>query len=180
MRARRVFRVLALLGLGGGCHGDPTSPAAMPDAGRPRPGRDFVCNQVIGLQATGQWYAAGFEQDGVDDAHWQAKTQHRAYIEKWADPNNAVWDQPLTSPCASRSDDPDRVVFVGFSPPSMTEAAWEASLIADIDTIRAKYPGLQEVDVMSMVRSPGNQPCPMNTDPLVVTADYVDQAIGRQ
>jgi len=149
-----------------------------PSPSRPRPGKDFVCNQVTGLQATGQWYAAGFEQDGLDDAHWQAKTQHLAYIEKWADPTHAVWSQAITSPCAQGSDDPDRVVFVGFSPPSMTEAVWEAALVADITTIKAKYPAVKEIDVMSMVRAPGNQLCPGNSDALVMIAPYVDEAIA--
>lgn len=188
--------VTVLLGLAVGCSGssgsgpdaataDAATTDAAPAAGADasvdagvRPGKDFVCNQVTGLQATGQWYAAGFEMDGVDDAHWQAKTQHLAYIEKWADPNHPVWNQAITSPCANGSDNPDRVVFVGFSPPSMTEAVWEASLIADITTIKAKYPAVQEIDVMSMVRAPGNQLCPGNTDPLVMIAPYVDQAIA--
>ena len=171
--SRAIF-LAALAPLTGGCGSTASAPAPEP----PSPGKDFVCNEVIGLQATGQWYAAGFEQDGVDDSHWQAKTQHRAYIEKWADPANAVWDQALTSPCAAGSDNPDRVVFVGFSPPSMTEAVWESALVADLTTIRAKYPAVKEIDVMSMVRAPNNQLCPMNSDPLVMIAPYIDQAIA--
>lgn len=165
-----------------GCGTSGSAPAdGAPDASsssRPRPGQDFVCNQVTGLQATGQWYAAGFEQDGVADDHWQAKTQHLAYIEKWADPAHTVWNQAITSPCAQGSDDPDRVVFVAFSPPSMTEPVWETALVADITTIKAKYPAVKEIDVMSMVRAPGNQLCPGNSDPLVRIEPYVDQAIA--
>lgn len=174
-----------VLGLGVGC-GSSAGPAvdgSSPDAalavdtGPPRPGKDFVCNQVIGLQATGQWYAAGFEDDGVDGAHWQAKTQHQAYIEKWADPSHEVWGQTLTSPCADGSDDPDRVVFVGFSPPTMTEAGWEMWLVKDIQNIKAKYPAVREIDLMTMVRAPGNQLCPGNSDPLVMISPYIDQAM---
>jgi hypothetical protein len=169
------------------CAGAPSSNGARdadgpPDAAvqvaAPSPGKDFVCNQVIGLRATEQWYAAGFEDDGVDGAHWQAKTQLGAYIEKWADPANAVWDQPLTSPCTTGADNPDRVIFVAFSPPTMTEPQWEDLLTKDLATIRAKYSAVKEIDVMSMVRSPGNQPCPGNTDPLVMIYPYIDQAIA--
>src|SRR2546423_1617444 len=161
-----------------GCSSPSTAAAADSGAAMPSPGRDFVCNEVIGLQATGQWYAAGFEGDGVDGSHWQAKTQHQAYIETWADPAHEVWDQPLTSPCASGADNPDRVVFVAFSPPTMTEAQWQKYLVADITNIKARYSAVKEIDVVSMVRAPGNQVCPGNSDTLVMIAPYIDEAIA--
>jgi len=41
----------------------------------------FVCNEVIGLTLTREWYQAGFEQaPGIADDRWQLKARQSGYI----------------------------------------------------------------------------------------------------
>ena len=41
----------------------------------------FVCNEVIGLAVTREWYQAGFEQaPGIAADRWQLKARQSGYI----------------------------------------------------------------------------------------------------
>ena len=54
----------------------------------------FVCNQVIGLTLTREWYQAGFEQaPGIADDRWQLKARQSGYITEWSNPNSDFWNQ---------------------------------------------------------------------------------------
>jgi hypothetical protein len=154
--------------------------AAAPDAGpsadaSPTP---FVCNQLTGLYTSGQWFDAGFEMDGLDGTRWQSKVQKYAYVEKWADPKNGIWNQAIKSACANASDAPDRIVFVIFSPDTKPDEPTMEMLINDvIATLKLKVPSAKEIDLLTMSRAPGNVMCSNNNDTWTVVGAYVDQAI---
>jgi len=59
----------------------------------------FVCNEVIGLTLTREWYQAGFEQaPGIADDRWQLKARQSGYITEWSNPNSGFWNQQPRSP----------------------------------------------------------------------------------
>lgn len=123
---------------------------------------------------TGDWFQAGFEQ-GIDGDRWQALSRSHAFIELWADPRSDLWSLPPQSPCATRARDPDRVIFTGVNWEYTTRAQWEAQLDAVVITIKGKYPGVRRIDLLTMLRGPGNRTC---GDPKTVVAPYIDEAIA--
>ena len=125
----------------------------------------FVCNEVVAMTLTREWYQAGFEQaPGIADDHWQLKARQSGYITEWSNPASGFWNQPVQSPCANGSASPDRVVItvLSWTPPCCTtQAEWEAEVTKAVTTLRAKYAGLKRVDLMTVVRGPGNNACPL-------------------
>ena len=119
----------------------------------------FVCNQVIGLTLTREWYEQGDFESGVDADRWQMKAAQSAYVVEWANPDSSYWDTPLYSPCAENSSAPDRVVLVVLSWTIMEQADWEEAIGGAVDTISAKYPELERIELMSIIRGPQNQSC---------------------
>lgn len=117
---------------------------------------------------------------GVDATKWESKTLKYAYIEKWIPANSSNWTLPLNNPCTTNSMTPDRVVFVGFSPGTVstdqTEAGWETLLNGMIATIRMKYPSVKEIDLLTMGRAPNNTLCANNNDVWTVIPAYEDAA----
>jgi hypothetical protein len=134
----------------------PSSPV---DAGRPS---NFVCSQVLGLLTSNEWYSQGFEMDGVDPAKWQIKYQHYGYVREWANPNSTFWNAPISSACKESSTSPDRVVFAALDWEMLTEQEWVAALESAVATIKLKYPSLRWLDLMTLIRCPGNQMCNPN------------------
>jgi hypothetical protein len=164
----------------------------------PSPG-PFTCNLVIGLFTTSQWFNGTnpggaskslLQQDGIDAKKWEGKTQKYSYVEKWADPTNAVWSVAIANPCTTNSTSPDRVVFVGFSPYSpgtdqdyakyhpggADQASWETTLNTVIATIKTKFPSVKEIDILTMGRAPGNVLCSNNNDPDTIIPAFEDAA----
>jgi len=135
---------------------------------------DFVCTEVLGVSVTGDWFGAGFES-GIDGSRWQARSRSHAFVELWADPASDLWTLPAQSPCARRSDDPDRVIFTAVNWEWKTREEWEARLEAALATIRAKRPGTRRIELMTMLRGPGNQTCGSE---MTVVQPYVDEAIA--
>ena len=130
---------------------------------------------------TDQWYTAGFEKaPGIDDARWQLKWMDHAYIDEWANANSTFWGIAPTSPCAQNSNSPDRVVLVALSWTLVTLADWETNVMKDVDNIKAKYPNVKQIVLMTIIRGPGNKSCGNTT---VVAENtlippYVDQALA--
>jgi hypothetical protein len=124
----------------------------------------FVCNQVTAMTLTREWYDAGFEQSpGILDDRWQLKAKQSGYITEWSNPNSDFWSHPVQSPCANSSASPDRVVLTVLSwRPACctTQAQWEAQVTTAVNTLKAKYAGLKRIDLMTVVRGPGNGTCP--------------------
>jgi hypothetical protein len=125
----------------------------------------FVCNQVTGFTLTSEWYLAGFEK-GVVDARWQIKFREHGYITEWANPSSAFWGDdaangaPISSPCAQGSDSPDHVVLNVLSWTITAEAEWTTDITAAVNNLKAKYPNLKRIDLMTVIRGPGNMLCP--------------------
>jgi hypothetical protein len=160
-------------GTGGGSSGGAGGSSGFPDPST------FTCNGMLGVSVNGDWFAAGFETV-VDNAKWQLRWKTQSFVEQWADPNNAVWNEPLVSACANGSTNPDRVLFTGVNWTYTTAAEWVTQLTAVIENIKTKYTAVKEVDLMTMLRAPGNKVC---GDPAVaatkeqVTAPFLDEAI---
>ena len=135
---------------------------------------DFVCTEVLGVSVTGDWFGAGFEK-GLDDGRWQVRWRSKAFVELWADPASDLWALPAQSPCTRRSDDPDRVIFTAVNWEWKTREEWESRLEAVLATIRAKRPGARRIELMTMLRAPGNQTC---GSVMTVVQPYVEEAIA--
>jgi hypothetical protein len=133
----------------------------------------YTCTEFLGLLTTNEWYSKGFENDGVDGTKYQIKYHHFGYVAVWADPNSPDWGptgdsvtegqgSPIVSACAQNSATPDRVVFAALDWEMVTQDAWVTALTAAIKTIKAKYPGVKHIDVMSEIRCPMNKMCNPN------------------
>jgi hypothetical protein len=150
--------------------GSSPSDGGKADAGSMPPSRaPFECTQFLGPNVTGEWFAAGFERY-VDESKWQVKAPHRSFVDFWADPNHPVWREtncaPDFSPCETRSKcpagkGPDRIVFVTQQQnyQGTSQADWEKSISAAIQTIKTKYPTVRHVQLMTFVRGPQNASC---------------------
>lgn len=143
------------------------SAAPPPHAGPPA-ADDAECTLVIGFSQTADWYMApeGRSQDdsaeraaaifegGVHGDNWQLLWQGGAGPEFWSDPDFHAWDNDILFPCASGSEEPDRIVYMVSGPHGDDEEVW-ANLTRDaIDTIRDKYPSAETISLESIVGPP--------------------------
>jgi hypothetical protein len=136
----------------------------------------FVCTQIMGVSVTGDWFGAGFEK-AVDERRFQAITRKKAFIDLWADPKNEIWSVPIASPCAERSNNPDRIVFTGVNWEFKTVEEWTGAYTKVVEVLKAKYPGVRRIELLTMLRGPGNKSC--GNDQMTVVAPVVDEAIAR-
>jgi hypothetical protein len=113
---------------------------------------------VIGVSVTGDWFNAGFEL-GLDGSRWQARTQSMAFIQLWGDAESVVWDTPLASPCTSGSTAPERVLLTGVNWEYTTQQEWQVAFGAAVTAIQVKYPDIVRIELMTIVRAPGNVEC---------------------
>jgi hypothetical protein len=122
----------------------------------------FVCNQAMPLTLTREWFEAGFEQDpGIVNARWQLKAREHGYITEWANPNSDFWNEMIESPCTTGSTNPDHVVLMVLSwDCCTTQAQWTTQINDAIANFKAKYSALKRIDLMTIVRGPGNMRCP--------------------
>jgi hypothetical protein len=150
-------------------------PAALPGG--------FICTLILGTNQTAEWYEAGFEKL-VDDSHWELIHAHSAFVELWADPNDAVWSGAIGSRCAQGATTPDRIIFLalaggpdgGLSNYPLDK--WLPLLKADVANIRAKYPAVERIELMSYVRGPKNGTCPGAPEHRTVVYPSQDQAMA--
>jgi hypothetical protein len=152
----------------------PRPPSSAGEA-RKAPPKPFECTVVLGLAVTQEWFTAGFEQS-VGDARWQAILRPHTFVEEWANPRDPVWSQAPLSPCEQRSTDPDRVVFFAADWKYKDESEWITGLTAAVNAIRFKYQAARAIELLPMVRGPGNASC---GDPKSVVEPFVDQAIDK-
>jgi hypothetical protein len=134
----------------------------------------YTCTEVIGVSVTGDWFNAGFEE-GLDNSKWQVRWKQHAFIEQWADAQNALWTMPPQSACAARSNDPDHVIFVGVNWQYKTQAEWEQKYGEVIDVLKKRYPGLKRIDLLTMLRGPNNQTCGST---MTVVQPFIDAAVA--
>jgi hypothetical protein len=169
--------------------------ATMPYAG------PFTCSMYIGAYLSMEWWNAGFEQ-GVDNDKWQLKWHHHGHVTEWAKADSPFWadtgnpnddsqGSPIQSACKQNSNAPDRIVFLAISWALTTKDTWVTALKADVANIKAKYPSVKRVDLMTLIRCPNNMQCNPNqaygeadSDTTAgkqdcQVPDYVDQAIAQ-
>jgi hypothetical protein len=172
LRAPLLFVTSVLLA---GCAHHAAAPATA-TANAPATAADggYRCNLLLGVAVTGEWFGAGFESV-VDGARWEALTRPHTSLAEWADPANPAWALPPASPCAERAADPDRVLLVGMQWEHTTAAQWVASLSAVVAVIRARYPHARSIDLLTMIRAPGNVSC---GNPMSVVPPFVDEAVA--
>ena len=146
----------------------------LPSEEVPPPPAPFVCNHVLGGSVLGQWWP--YFEPHLDSAHWQYVSVSNAYVESWADPASGLWTTATASACTTDTLSPDRVLLVTYSATLNTMAQYETSITKAVATIKAKFPGVKNIELLSTLRSPNNQMCP-GAAALTVVQPYVDQAI---
>jgi hypothetical protein len=135
----------------------------------------FVCTQIMGVSVTGDWFGAGFEK-GVDEKRFQAITRKHAFIQLWGDPKDPIWTEPVVSPCAEHSASPDRVVFTTVNWEFKTTEQWVDAMTKVVKVLQEKYPGLRRIELLTMLRAPGNKTC---GNDMSVVAPPIDEAIAK-
>jgi hypothetical protein len=151
-----------------------TSTLFVPVAARAAPKKgEFVCTQVIGVSVTGDWFGAGFES-GNDDARWQAISRHHGFVQFWADAKDPIWKEPLVSPCAKNSDKPDRIILTTVNWEYKTTDEWVAAITKAVKTLKDKYPSLKRLELLTIMRGPGNKTC--GNDQMTVVQPILDEA----
>jgi hypothetical protein len=133
-------------------------PASTGSDGPASTSKDFTCSWILGITTTGEWYRAGFERV-VEDARWQVTPIEVGHLEKWADPQNGIWQSGIQSPCAMNSKTPDRIVFMAVKYEWTTVAQFLPEYVAVINNIKTKYPSVKRVDLATYARGPGNKEC---------------------
>jgi hypothetical protein len=166
-----VFLLCAAFGSGAAARAQEVKPVKT--AADARPGAPFVCTAVLGVAVTAEWFGAGFETL-VDDGRWEAITKPHTTLADWGDPASPVWSLAPVSPCVARAGDPDRVILTGMNWEYTGGAQWVASLSAAVDVLKAKFPHLRKIELLTMVRAPGNHSC---GNPMSVVAPFIDEAI---
>src|SRR6266851_6653468 len=144
-----LFGIASFLGCSNGLDHDAT-PSDRRDAGSSSdaaPRTDFVCSWVLGIHTTYEWFSAGFEKV-VDDARWQVSGIEMAQFD-WKDPNSAVWASPITSPCATNSKTPDRIVFCGVDSVSTTVGQFLPEYLSVVNIIKTRFPSVKRIDLMT-------------------------------
>jgi hypothetical protein len=144
--------------------GDTTPPATTPPATTPPAGSGpkgpYTCTLVLGISATGDWFKAGFEKI-VDGDRWELMSIHNAFVNNWADPNDALWKNKPSSACTMNADNPDRIVieslYLHWMDATLDE--WVAVLEKFVATAKAKFSNLRDVELSAFVRSPTDMPC---------------------
>jgi len=147
-------------------------------------GSPFGCTLVIGVSPTGQWFDSGFLQI-VDGSRWESVWVAHHYTNYWADPADSGWNQafdPYPGPphtCAQNANLPDRVLFVAVNWSYTTAAEWEVDLSKIVANLRAKYPSLRQIELMTLTRAPGNVVCAAggSSNETIIPA-WVDAAIA--
>jgi hypothetical protein len=162
--------------VGGAAAGAPGAAGAGQTAGAGGTGGSatltFECSQLTGPNVAGEWFAAGFE-DAVGSARWQVKAPHHSFVEDWANPSHDVWRdadcQGTYTNCEVESvcEKPlvDRVLFVTQTGDYLgtAQATWESLIESALTTLKAKYPALERVELLTFVRAPNGQDCGSET-----------------
>lgn len=144
-------------------------------------GEKFTCTQAIGFSQTRQWYldAPDFETT-VGSNEWQLLWHGGAAVQRWADPDYVGWSEPLESPCQEGSTAPDRVVLTISGDFQSDPAVWASDIEAAVNTIRGKYPDLDQIVLQPVVGGPDHEAC--EADGGTVRASFnhpfIDQGIA--
>jgi hypothetical protein len=160
--------------------------AGPPSHAGPPTADDAECTLVLGYSQTADWYMApeGRAQDDsapraaaifegqVDGDRWQLLWQGGAGPELWLDPNFVGWDNDILFPCASGSDEPDRIVYMVSGPHGDDVEAWVSLTQQAIETIREKFPSAHTIALESIVGGPEGQECFFEGEPVRASVQY--------
>jgi len=128
-----------------------------------------VCNLVIGNSTTQQWFDGGFLlYPGIDATRWELFWVAHHYIDLWANPDDSAWSTPLDMghACSIDATTPDRVIFiVTYAPPYPTETTYQTDLTSVVNDIQAKYPSARRIELMTLIRAPGNSSTACSSEP---------------
>jgi hypothetical protein len=160
----------------GGADGSLPVASGAGDASTP-PTSAFTCTLLIGIQATEEWYTAGFETM-VDNSRWELIWVHSGFVELWANPADPIWSTGITSPCAQGGTQPDRVIFVPLNYNYTTLAEWTPAITAAVANIHAKYSSAKRIELMTFIRAPGNVACPQAPAPRSTITQAQDEAMA--
>jgi hypothetical protein len=116
---------------------------------------------VLGFSQTRQWYWYGGFEQYVDEARWELFSHNGAGVTKWADPTSRMWIQSeVDSPCAAGSGQPDRVLLTISDDAYVDDVStWTANISAAVETIREKYPTVDQIILQPVVGGPEGGPC---------------------
>jgi hypothetical protein len=157
--------------------------AGFATAGAGGEGGQGRCTLVIGPAATGEWFTHGFERR-VHDEQWEII--YPGYIENWADRHDPVFQALPESACDMNADNPDRIVYQLYTrPEDWGDWVSPEDIMGPIDdslvNLKAKYPGLEEVDILLPLTTEENLPCdPTNPRGSTVgeAVDFLQSNIG--
>ena len=131
---------------------------------------------MTGDSVTHDWFSNGFGA-GLDKSRWEALAPTQAgmaFIQFWADPNSTLWSMTKLTPCNQGAGKPDRIIFKGVNWQYTTAAEWVTQFEAVLHVIQAKFPGVKEIDLATMLRGPGNMSCGSTE---TVVQPFIDDAI---
>jgi hypothetical protein len=169
---------MPLVEAGGSNDDAPVGTGPGPDAASGGSSGAYTCTLVIGILATQQWWNAGFTKL-VNGAKWELIWVHSGFVELWANPNDPIWQSPVTMPtCAQNAKTPDRILFVALNFNFMTLAEWLPPLTAAAKNLQMKYPSAKRIELGTFVRAPGNMPCPQAPPPRSTISPAEDEAIA--
>jgi hypothetical protein len=143
----------------------------------------------MGVAIVHEWYDHGFENQ-VDNARWEEQAKHGQYLERWRDPNDEVWNEPIVSACSANSGNPDRILFQAVNWTYTSADEWVADLSKIIPLLKQRFSNLRRIDLFTLSRSPGNKPCTNLVEPPPEEGKtdhrdrrqvlpYVDEALDR-
>lgn len=130
----------------------------------------FTCTQVIGFSQTRQWYRA-FETTAADD-RWQLVWAPSAVIQYWAMPAFGGWTHRIDSPCRDGSSNPDRVILTISGLLDEDPADWASDIRQAIDTVRSKYPDIEQILLQPVVGGPDSTVCFVGGDPVRASVNH--------
>jgi hypothetical protein len=125
----------------------------------------FACTLFVGNSTTQQFFDGGFlDYPGIDASKWELLWKADHYIDLWANPMDDAWNTPLDQghACAASGTSgtmPDRVIFVVTRWPPEPESYYTTNLTSIVKIIQGKYPTVKRIDVMTLIRAPGNKGC---------------------
>jgi hypothetical protein len=137
----------------------------------------YRCTRVMGVAIVHEWYDHGFETY-VDDARWEVQAKRGQYLERWRDPKDEVWNEPIVSACAQDSDNPDRILFQAVNWSYTNAEQWTADLMKIIPQLKERFSNLRRIELITLTRPPGNVLCP-NTEAKSMVQPFVDEAVAR-
>ncbi|MFT4941083.1 MAG: poly(3-hydroxybutyrate) depolymerase [Paraglaciecola sp.] len=157
---------------------------------------NYSCTQVIGFSQTLQWYNGGeidnvsaFER-AVDNDKWQLQAKAGATISSWADPESSVWSTAITSLCAEKSIQPDRIVLnisgeygdvisAPIIPGDKTSGGWVENIEAALKELQRRHPEAHIV-LQTVIGSPDESlQCTSPTNTLFLPEDeIINQGVG--